>query len=554
MTHQFVEVAFRRSGELFLFDAGELELKSEDRVVVDTEHGQALGTVKSANLSDITPPSNFKLFRVVRVASAEDLNRESRHQRKEEEAFEYCNTKIIEFDLPMKLIRAEYFFSGSKLLFYFSAEGRVDFRALVRDLARYFQKRIEMRQIGVRDSAKLIGGVGPCGQQLCCNRFLRQFNPVSIRMAKDQSLPLNPQKVSGVCGRLMCCLAYEQTLYQEMRKRLPKVGEDVQTPQGVGKVREVFPLQEKVRVVFWNHETPGEEEYHIDALEGFGEVPLPDFIPVIPRGKGDKNRNKKRAKRGLEPLMEPRHPGRSPGRKGQKPQPLPLTRERLERGVEREEPPAPKRELGGKRQESRKKKPVKGKGGKRRPSASEGSDSQEPQEAQEMPVNSSAHEAPTSPQGGVDSAAIARVEAALVKASHAKTEVIVTESTVIETLVTETVVAAVVSENAPQEAKEAHQEVKEASQETKAPQEAKGAPQEAKDAPQEAKDAPQESKKAPNKRPPKGRGQGDKGKRRPRKEGGNNQQQEGGDQEGKRPRRRRKKRKPKGGGGGKSGS
>lgn len=316
MERQFVEIAFRQAGELFLFDTGGLELKGDDRVIVETEHGQALGTVKSVCDSTVKPPANFQLFRVLRMASAEDLNRERRHQSKEKEAFEFCSQKIIEFGLPMKLIRAEYFFSGSKLLFYFSAEGRVDFRALVRDLARFFQKRIEMRQIGVRDSAKLIGGIGPCGQQLCCNRFLRQFNPVSIRMAKDQSLPLNPQKVSGVCGRLMCCLSYEQNVYQEMRRRLPRVGEDVETTQGVGKVREVFPLQEKVRVVFMDRESPSEEEIKIEDLPQFRKQKLPDFIPVISAQNAEKNaKGKRRPRRGLEPLMEPRHPNRNGGRR-----------------------------------------------------------------------------------------------------------------------------------------------------------------------------------------------------------------------------------------------
>jgi cell fate regulator YaaT (PSP1 superfamily) len=312
MGKQFVEIAFRQAGELFLFESDNVPVQPEDRVVVETEHGQALGTVKSIKDSDISPPGNFQLFRVVRVASAEDLIREQRHQHKEREAFDYCNQKIGEFELPMKLIRAEYFFSGSKLLFYFSAEGRVDFRALVRDLARYFQKRIEMRQIGVRDSAKLIGGVGPCGQQLCCNRFLRQFTPVSIRMAKDQSLPLNPQKVSGVCGRLMCCLAYEQDLYQAMRKRLPRIGEEVDTPDGRGRVREVFPLQELVRVVFLDREPPTEEEYKVEQLPAFSGKPYPDMIPVDigPRQGG---KQKRRNRRGLEPLMEPRHPGRGGG-------------------------------------------------------------------------------------------------------------------------------------------------------------------------------------------------------------------------------------------------
>ncbi|TNE46583.1 MAG: hypothetical protein EP343_23565 [Deltaproteobacteria bacterium] len=299
----YVEISFREAGELFLFEAGDFALSTNDSVVVDTEHGPALGTVKRVNPESNSAPPSFELFKVLRLATEDDLRRASRHRQKEREAYEYCRQKIEELNLPMKLIRAEYFFNGSKLLFYFSAEGRVDFRTLVRDLARYFQKRIEMRQIGVRDSAKLVGGVGVCGQELCCSRFLRQFHPVSIRMVKDQGLPLNQQKVSGVCGRLMCCLAYEQGLYKEMRKRLPKVGQDVQTDKGVAKVRDVFPVQEKVRLVYFDEEPPVEEEAYLRDLHEFRDIPLPEAEPVQ---FDNVKKGKRKKRRGLEPLMEPR--------------------------------------------------------------------------------------------------------------------------------------------------------------------------------------------------------------------------------------------------------
>lgn len=299
----YVEVTFREAGELFLFDAADFTLSTNDSVIVETEHGPALGTVKRVKEEAQEAPASFELYKVLRIATSDDLRRASRHQHKEREAYEYCRQKIEDLQLPMKLIRAEYFFNGSKLLFYFSAEGRVDFRTLVRDLARYFQKRIEMRQIGVRDSAKLIGGVGVCGQELCCSRFLRQFHPVSIRMVKDQGLPLNQQKVSGVCGRLMCCLAYEQGLYKEMRKRLPKIGQDVQTDKGIGKVRDVYPVQEKVRLVFFDEDPPVEEEMYLKDLHEFRDIPLPEAEPVQ---FDNKQKGKRRKRRGLEPLMEPR--------------------------------------------------------------------------------------------------------------------------------------------------------------------------------------------------------------------------------------------------------
>lgn len=300
---RYAEVTFRKAGELFLFEYEGLELKKDDRVIVDTEHGQSLGIIKHLVEAGLQAPPSFPVYPVLRIANEEDLRRDARHQHKEQEAFDYCRNKIEELTLPMKLIRAEFFFNGSKLLFYFSAEGRVDFRLLVRDLARFFQKRIEMRQIGVRDSSKLIGGVGICGQELCCSRFLRQFHPVSIRMVKDQNLPLNQQKVSGVCGRLMCCLAYEQGLYKDMRRQLPKIGQDVQTPKGTGKVREVQPLQQKVRVIFLEETPPVEEEYHLRDLPEFKELPEVSPSPVV---FDQTKKTKRKRRRGLEPVMESR--------------------------------------------------------------------------------------------------------------------------------------------------------------------------------------------------------------------------------------------------------
>ena len=247
MKANIVTVTFRRAGRLFRFDAGSLALRTRQAVVVETNHGLDLGTV-------VSPPEerdwrgNGKLFRVIRAATDEDLERLFWYKRREEEAFSTCKEMIVQHELPMKLVKAEYLYSGNRLIFHFSADGRVDFRGLVRDLARHFRMRIEMKQIGVRDEAKLLGGIGQCGQEVCCIRFLRDFSPVSIRMAKDQGLALNPQKVSGLCGRLMCCLVYEQGIYKEARKRMPKVGRRIETPSGEARVRDVDVLTERIRV------------------------------------------------------------------------------------------------------------------------------------------------------------------------------------------------------------------------------------------------------------------------------------------------------------------
>lgn len=310
MSYRFVEVSFRKAGQLYLFEPGGLELAVEQKVVVETEHGVAIGTVKTLRTTEIKPPTNFRLFRVLRLATDADLARRAQYQDIEERAFTYCKEKIEEHKLAMKLIRVEYFFSGSKILFYFSAEGRIDFRLLVRELARYFRMRIEMRQIGVRDSAKLIDGVGPCGQQLCCSRFLRDFHSVSIRMAKEQNLTLNPQKVTGLCGRLMCCLAYEQDLYKEIRETLPRIGQTVETPKGEGVVKEVFALTKTVQVTFYEKNSSWDNFFKLKEIK--------DFSPS-PKKKDNQSEGKvkRKARRGIEPLMETRRSGNvSKERKG----------------------------------------------------------------------------------------------------------------------------------------------------------------------------------------------------------------------------------------------
>ena len=229
------------------YDAGELTLRRGDEVVVQTDRGQALGTVLSESVRMVVgdPPQR----RVLRRINDNDRRQQRRNLERAAEALPFARERISERRLPMKLTRVEYVHGGSKAVFYFSAEGRVDFRELVKDLAQQLRIRIEMRQIGVRDEAKMVGGIGLCGLRLCCQRYLTKFEPVSIRMAKDQNLVLNPQKVSGQCGRLKCCLAYEQQIYREQRKGMPKLGKMVVTPEGEGKVVELDILKRRVRVV-----------------------------------------------------------------------------------------------------------------------------------------------------------------------------------------------------------------------------------------------------------------------------------------------------------------
>ncbi|MBW7883073.1 MAG: stage 0 sporulation family protein [Caldilineaceae bacterium] len=232
---------------------GLLNLATTDYVVVDTARGPEVAQV-------IQPPHQIgddevvgEMKQVIRRASAWDMVQRDQWVHKEKEALAICKAKARENGLDIKVVRCEYSFDGGRLLVYFAAEDRVDFRALVRDLARVFRTRIEMRQIGVRDEAKLLDGVGKCGRQLCCTSWLREFTPVSIRMAKNQQLPLNPDEISGVCGRLLCCLSYEDELYREQNKKMPKLGSEVVTPHGTGRVRHIHPLKETVTVMLENH-------------------------------------------------------------------------------------------------------------------------------------------------------------------------------------------------------------------------------------------------------------------------------------------------------------
>ncbi len=263
-----VGVRFRSAGKIYYFDPAKLDMKAGDRVIVETARGVELGTV-------MTPPKNVPeesviqpLKPVIRVATAEDLKVEERNHEKEKDAFKICLEKIAKHKLEMKLVDAEYTFDNNKLLFYFTADGRIDFRELVKDLAAVFRTRIELRQIGVRDETKIMGGIGICGRALCCHTYLSEFAPVSIKMAKEQNLSLNPTKISGVCGRLMCCLKNEEETYEYLNSRLPNVGDHVTTDDGLkGEVSSVSVLRQMVKVIVELDDEKEIRDYRVDQLK-----------------------------------------------------------------------------------------------------------------------------------------------------------------------------------------------------------------------------------------------------------------------------------------------
>ena len=245
-----IGVRFRPAGKIYFFAPGKYEVKTGDKVIVETARGVEFGSVvtgpKEIEDGKITQP----LKSVIRIATQEDIYKEEKNREKEKEAFSICLEKIRKHGLEMKLIDAEYTFDNNKVLFYFTADGRIDFRELVKDLASVFRTRIELRQIGVRDETKIRGGIGICGRPLCCHTYLTEFAPVSIKMAKEQNLSLNPSKISGVCGRLMCCLTNEEETYEELNSRLTSNGDRVTTPDGLkGEVQSVNVLRQLVKVI-----------------------------------------------------------------------------------------------------------------------------------------------------------------------------------------------------------------------------------------------------------------------------------------------------------------
>lgn len=264
-----IGVRFRRAGKVYYFAPGNLQIEKGMHVIVETARGVEYGEVVLP-LKEVTDDSVvLPLKPVLRIATKEDDAQEARNREKEKEAFQICLEKIRKRELEMKLIEAEYTFDNNKVLFYFTADGRIDFRELVKDLAAVFKTRIELRQIGVRDETKIMGGIGICGRELCCNTFLPEFAPVSIRMAKEQNLSLNPTKISGVCGRLMCCLKNEQETYEYLNSRLPDIGDEVKTVDGFkGEVSSVSVLRQLVKVIVTLENDEKEiREYKVSELK-----------------------------------------------------------------------------------------------------------------------------------------------------------------------------------------------------------------------------------------------------------------------------------------------
>ena len=263
-----VGVRFRNVGKIYYFDPKEYEIRLYDHVIVETARGMEYGKVvmppKEVPDEEVVHP----LKEVLRMATKEDDEREKANRQREREAYKVCQQKIREHNLDMKLIDAEYTFDNNKVLFYFTADGRIDFRQLVKDLAAIFKTRIELRQIGVRDETKILGGIGICGRCLCCHTYLSEFAPVSIKMANEQSLSLNQTKISGVCGRLMCCLKNEQDTYEELNKRLPGIGDSVTTPDGMtGTVHSVNVLRQTVRVVIEENDEKEIQDFSVEDLK-----------------------------------------------------------------------------------------------------------------------------------------------------------------------------------------------------------------------------------------------------------------------------------------------
>ncbi len=263
-----IGVRFRTAGKIYFFNPNHLPIRRGDHVIVETARGVEFGTVvcnpKLVEEETVIQP----LKPVLRVANKKDIEQERANKEKEKEAFKVCLEKIRKHKLDMKLIDAEYTFDNNKVLFYFTADGRIDFRELVKDLAAVFKTRIELRQIGVRDETKIVGGIGICGRPLCCHTHLSEFVPVSIKMAKEQNLSLNPTKISGVCGRLMCCLKHEEETYEELNKKLPNIGDVVTTKEGVkGTVQSISVLRQKVTVLFEKNDEKEIQDFKVEELK-----------------------------------------------------------------------------------------------------------------------------------------------------------------------------------------------------------------------------------------------------------------------------------------------
>ncbi|MGN4669081.1 PSP1 domain-containing protein [Bacillus cereus group sp. MYBK234-1] len=268
--YDVVGVRFKKAGKVYYFDPNQFDISENEFVIVETvrgiEYGKVVITKKQVDENDVV----LSLKKVIRIANENDrtIVEENKHAAKE--AYQVCQQKVVEHNLDMKLVDVEYTFDRNKIIFYFTADGRIDFRELVKDLAAIFRTRIELRQIGVRDEAKMLGGIGPCGRMLCCSTFLGDFEPVSIKMAKDQNLSLNPAKISGLCGRLMCCLKYENDEYEAAKEQLPDLDQRIQTPHGTGRVIGLNILERLIQVELVDKERI--VEYTLDELVNKGVV------------------------------------------------------------------------------------------------------------------------------------------------------------------------------------------------------------------------------------------------------------------------------------------
>ncbi len=269
MKQEIVGVRFKKAGRIYYFAPNGYKANKGDYVIVETIRGVECGICEIANRFEKLEKTFGDLKPVLRVADEDDMKKHSKNKEDAKDAFKICVEKINKHKLEMKLIDVEYTFDRSKILFYFTAEGRIDFRELVKDLAGVYKTRIELRQIGVRDEAKILNGLGICGRVLCCSTFLGDFNHVSIKMAKDQNLSLNPTKISGACGRLMCCIKYEEETYREISKKLPVIGDLISTPDGKGEVTAVATLRERVRATVNMKDTDTKEirEYDLDEIK-----------------------------------------------------------------------------------------------------------------------------------------------------------------------------------------------------------------------------------------------------------------------------------------------
>ena len=295
---RIVTLQFSAAGKMYDFNAGNLDLAPRDRVLVETERGVAIASVVHAPVERSDDDSPPDLVTVMRVATPEDMETLKRNALKEKEAYDFCNKRIMERAMQMKLVRVEYLFDNSKAIFYFTADGRVDFRVLVKDLAHTFHTRIEMRQIGVRDESKMVGGIGICGRELCCCSWLRDFQPVSVKMAKEQSLALNPNKISGQCGRLLCCLDYEYDTYCGLRKTFPKCGKRVKTDSVTGVVDKLNILTGNITLKLDDGKL-----IVVKKVDITGEAPQDDTIPTrneSPTAAG-RSSQKNRAQQGERP-------------------------------------------------------------------------------------------------------------------------------------------------------------------------------------------------------------------------------------------------------------